>query len=145
MNIKFYRSESESNVINKTLTYIDAITCDSNLYDLDLLNPTIYLTDVDTLINNANYCIINDVFYYFIESISFSVSGLRKLVLRLDTIETYKYDILNSYAECIESETDNSYYSGASYKFDLENETRKLTFDGSGFNEEGSLMLLVVN
>lgn len=144
MRIDFYNMDSERNVINKNKTFISSITCDSNLYEMNIFNPILYLEGFDTIYSNVNYCIINNVFCYFIESFAHTVSGLCKLSLELDTLETYKNDILNSYAECVESENANPFYENSDYKANITNTIKKIEFPYE-FDELGQLMLLVVN
>ena len=144
MRIDFYNMNSERNVINKHKTFVSSITCDSNLYEMDLFSPILHLEDFDTISPNVNYCVINSVFCYFIESLSHTVSGLCKLSLELDTLETYKNDILNSYAECVESDSANPFYENSDYKANITNTIKKIEFPYT-FDDLGQLMLLVVN
>lgn len=145
MNIEFCLNNSENNVINKSLTHIADLTCDSNLYAMNIMYPLLHLTDIQSTIDNADYCIIDNVYHYFILDITHAVSGLITIALKLDTLETYKNAILDAYAECLESENVNPDYENANYPVQKSSTIRQFTFDDSGFSKEGSLCLLVVN
>lgn len=145
MLIEFYQNLSENNVINKSLSHIADVTCDSNIYNMNIMYPLLHLTDIQNTIEHADYCKIDNVFYYFITDITHSVSGLITLSLKLDTLETYKSAILNAYAECLESETVNPDFENANYPVQKTTTIRQLQFDDSNFSEQGSLCLLVVD
>ena len=99
MQLVLYRNLSSDNTINKVIT--NGTVFNINLKrETDILNPDLFLvklTGVDY--NDFNYAEIVELKrFYFINSVSSVNASLFKLECSTDVIETYKQDILNSYA-----------------------------------------------
>lgn len=97
MEISLYKYSGGSNVINKKLK--ELVYYEIKLKkSTDILNPLINIKSELHLIElNCNYAYINELNrYYFIDSINPYPNGIYRLQLRVDVLETYKGDILNS-------------------------------------------------
>lgn len=107
MVIKFYKTTSEKNDLNKMLENENIIT--GTLKDnCDILNPTItFKYDNNLLLYNYAYI---EAFnrYYFIDS--FNIIGKTvEITFHVDVLYTYKNDIKNSYATITRSNRGNKY------------------------------------
>ncbi len=99
MKLVLYKNISADNSINKVLT--DGTSFNINLkQQTDIVNPDIYLTTLTGIdYTDFNYAEIVELKrFYFIDSIGSVNASIFKLELRTDVLETYKQDILNSYA-----------------------------------------------
>jgi len=99
MEIVLYETMDNDDVLNKSKTeqYRFNIQLKS---ETDIQEPNIKLSD-EGLMNfkRCNYCYIEDLQrYYFIRRVENINSQIWSLDLKCDVIETYKNDILNSYA-----------------------------------------------
>ena len=93
MLLKLYETTEAMNVINKELAVKKEI--DIRLRGQpDLINPSILLRGAEYE-DGYNYAMFNDRFY-FVESVELVSGDLFRLTLRLDVLETYKNDIINS-------------------------------------------------
>lgn len=99
MQLVLYRNLSSDNTINKVLANGTAFNINLKR-ETDILNPDLFLvrlTGIDY--NEFNYAEIVELKrFYFINSVSSVNASLFKLECSTDVIETYKQDILNSYA-----------------------------------------------
>lgn len=100
MQLVLYRTLDGDNVINKVLT--DETVININLKrDVDIIHPEIILTEVVGVdFRSFNYCNI-DVLnkFYFIRNIEILGTKFFKLYLECDYLESFKGNILNSYAK----------------------------------------------
>lgn len=100
MQLKMYHMTDDDNVINKNmiLKYPINIKIKSSI---DIVNPIIILNDKGQYnFNEVNYCYIDDfIRYYFIRSVENKSNHLWQLNLECDVLESFKDDILNSYAQ----------------------------------------------
>lgn len=93
MLLKLYETTEAINVINKELAVKKEI--DIRLRGQpDLINPSILLRGAEYE-GGYNYAMFNDRFY-FVESVELVSGDLFRLTLRLDVLETFKDDIINS-------------------------------------------------
>lgn len=93
MLLKLYETTEAMNVINKELAVKKEI--DIRLRGQpDLINPSILLRGAEYE-GGYNYAMFNDRFY-FVESVELVSGDLFRLTLRLDVLETFKDDIINS-------------------------------------------------
>ena len=132
MDITFYKTKSETNKINKTLS--DAITLTGSFKDnTNIVLPTItvhYNADLLTL----NYCYI-PVFnrYYFVDSIELDGEFL-VIALSCDVLMSFKNDILSSKVRVVRSSSSKIKYLPDS----LITQTAKTNYTfkklGTGFN-----------
>lgn len=114
MIIDFYIMSEDRNKIGKTLTVLKTINAESNVKDLSLIDTVLFLSTMSVdEIKNYNYLYIHELNrYYFIENVSVTITGLYKLQLHCDLLETYKNDILDSFALINQSGNNNKYYDG---------------------------------
>lgn len=114
MIIDFYSMSEDRNKIGKTLTVLKTINAESNVKDLSLIDTVLFLSTMSVdEIKNYNYLYIHELNrYYFIENVSVTITGLYKLQLHCDLLETYKNDILDSFALINQSGNNNKYYDG---------------------------------
>ena len=114
MIIDFYLMSEDRNKIGKTLTVLKTITAESNVKDLGLIDTVLFLSTMSVdEIKNYNYLYIHELNrYYFIENVSVTITDLYKLQLHCDLLETYKNDILNSFALINQTGNNNKYYDG---------------------------------
>lgn len=132
MDITFYKTKSETNKINKTLS--DAITLTGSFKDdTNIVNPIItvhYSADLLT----RNYCYI-PVFsrYYFVESIELK-RDFFVIALSCDVLMSFKNDILSSKVRVVRSSSSKIKYLPDS----LITQTAKTNYTfkklGTGFN-----------
>lgn len=117
MEIRFYKTKSPANSINKELT--DETIKDCKLKaDFNLMNPVIMLAEN---VIDFNYCYIPAFKrYYFIRNYEVIANKLAELTLLEDVLETWKADILASQCTLREQENFNHYYNS-----DFKNEVRK--------------------
>lgn len=114
MIIDFYLMSEDRNKIGKTLTVLKTINAESNVKDLSLIDTVLFLSTMTVEgVKNYNYLYIHELNrYYFIENVSVTITGLYKLQLHCDLLETYKNDILDSFALINQSGNNNKYYDG---------------------------------
>ena len=117
--LKLYTTMDNVNVINKSLTHMK----DFNIKfkeKFSITSPTINLRITDDFpINECNYCYITDFErYYFIQDIEMLTTDIHKLYLECDVLESFKDDILSSYAE-IEKSIDTGDYLQSSMDIDV--------------------------
>lgn len=107
MKMMLYTTDSENNAINKTLS--NEIEYDIRVKkQTSVVNPVIILKS-DTYIT-SNYAYIPKFNrYYFIRDIRVFPNKIYELSLQCDVLESFKNDILNSYATITEDETGNNY------------------------------------
>lgn len=100
LDIILYSTNDGENILNKSLDeeYRFNIRLKN---DTDIITPVITLNDKGEMnFNKCNYCYIEVLGrYYFIRSIENISNKIWKLDLECDVLQTYKDDILNSYAE----------------------------------------------
>lgn len=114
MIIDIYSMSEDRNKIGKTLTVLKTINAESNVKDLSLIDTVLFLSTMSVdEIKNYNYLYIHELNrYYFIENVSVTITGLYKLQLHCDLLETYKNDILDSFALINQTGNNNKYYDG---------------------------------
>ena len=139
MIIEFYRTASENNRLDKTLT--DKYIIDGTLKsDFDIINPVILLKD--NIIAKYNYCYIPDLNrYYFIDKIDI-VKNTLNVMLSIDVLMSYKEQIkeLNVIVSVSES---NPYYNNYINGYDVRTDKEILNFENN-FNEQGELILIAL-
>lgn len=132
MNITFYKTKSETNRINKTLS--DALTIAGNIKDnTNIVSPTIKVQYNANLLT-YNYCYI-PVFnrYYFVTSVEID-GDILVIALSCDVLMSFKNDILSSKVRVIRSSSSKIKYLPDS----LITQTAKTNYTfkklGTGFN-----------
>lgn len=99
MQLILYKNTSPANTLNKVLT--DGTVFNINFRgEVDIINPSIPLVRLTGLdYREYNYAEIVELGrFYFIDSIDSTNARIETLNLKTDVLETYKQDILNSYA-----------------------------------------------
>lgn len=99
MEMILYNCTSSSNTINKDLTEVERFNIRLKK-STDIYNPSIPISsDIDLVVEQVNYCYISGVDrYYFIDSLNPYPNKIYRLSLRVDVLESFKNDILNSLA-----------------------------------------------
>lgn len=100
MELRLYRTLDNENVINKNLSLIH--TMNIKLKDtVSITNPTLILSEVNGVdYFQCNYCFLSEFNrYYFIRDIELLNNKNYRMQLEVDVLESFKDDILNSYAE----------------------------------------------
>lgn len=102
MLVNFYHNNSTQDTINKNIISTGSI-------DIKLLSDVNFLQPILTIKNlpaNSNYAYIPRFErYYFIDNVQKHYNGLVTISMRVDVLETYKNDIINTRANIVESET----------------------------------------
>ena len=108
MNVELYKTNSPKNKINKVLNTATIIQA-KLLNDVNLQSPILLLQDNNnSFLTNYNYCYIPYFQrYYFIESMNKNINGLITVKLSVDVLMSFANDIINSYANIVESENPN--------------------------------------
>lgn len=139
MIIEFYKTASENNRLEKTLT--DKYIIDGTLKsDFDIINPVIMVKD--SIIGRYNYCFIPDLNrYYFIDKIDI-VRNTLNVMLSIDVLMSYKEQIkeLNVIVSASES---NPYYINYINGYDVRMDKEILNFENN-FNKQGELILIAL-
>lgn len=140
MILELYKTIDNNNIINKTLT--DMVSYEIKLKDnVDIISPIIILSS-ETLLVNFNYAYIPDFErYYFINSVSINSKNVYVLSLECDVLESFKDDILNSYAYINKAEDGNNYYNSNN-----ESEVRKevnIYHSDVTINKENSNIIII--
>ena len=100
MEIKLYSTLDNDNVINKDLTLKHTFNIKLKT-DTDIITPVILVNDKGTMnFKECNYCYLSGFNrYYFIRTIDSMNNNVWGLHLECDVLESFKHEILNSYAE----------------------------------------------
>lgn len=105
MNAITYKNKSSYNTLGKDLEILDNITL-KFFKDLETSTPIIIINLYN--ISDFNYIKIEDKFY-FVENKTKNPNGLYEMYLRVDVLETYKEQILNSYVTVRQATNYNKY------------------------------------
>ena len=136
--LTLYKTQSESNVLNKVLT--NPITINGNFRsEIDSIDIVIEVEQHDY---NYNYVYIESLGkYYFINNRVHVNNKVVRLLLHTDVLMTYKTDILNSYALVVKGGNINPYYSS------IESDNREIitryNFNYT-FNSNGNYVLVTI-
>lgn len=130
---------SDINVIGKNL--INAQSVNVTLKDTtNLLRPSLELVKP---VLSFNYFYIPAFYrYYFVDDKSVIRHNFYRIVGRVDVLESYKQDILNSYGLVLKNKVYNPYYGN--FETELRTTTRMVEFENN-FNENGQIVLITVN
>ena len=141
MQIKFYYNSSEKNKINKFLSR--ELTMDGNLRDeCSVINPTILVEHSN--LSNYNYVYIPEFKrYYFITEMTIVRNNLWRISLKVDVLESFKFNILNlscivdkqQYENYGNNIDDGSYINKADSFVEIANYP-------NGFNSSGEFILI---
>ena len=141
MQIKFYYNSSEKNKIGKSLS--KELTMDGNLRDeCSVINPTILVEHSN--LSNYNYVYIPEFKrYYFITEMTIVRNNLWRISLKVDVLESFKFNILNlscivdkqQYENYGNNIDDGSYINKADSFVEIANYP-------NGFNSSGEFILI---
>lgn len=97
MDIILYNYQGNNNVINKDKTEVVRYSIKMKK-NTSLTNPIVPIySDYDLINFNVNYCYISEFNrYYFVDDVVPYPNKIYRLTLRVDVLESYKDDILNS-------------------------------------------------
>lgn len=114
MEIRLYYTRNANNTINKALE--NEIVFQIQFKDIaDVINPTVKIKYQGKL--KVNYAYIPDFDkYYFITDSEIYPTNIHTLSLKVDVLETYKEDILESKATVSRSNRSNEYFDGGDYR-----------------------------
>lgn len=94
MNITLMNTDSPNNMINKVCTIVADYTGAVARVNVSVENPVLILEESVANIMGANYCYISDFGrYYFITDKTCDVNGMWTISLKVDVLESFKYDI----------------------------------------------------
>lgn len=139
MKLQFYNSSSANNVINKKLTLVG----ETNIHlkaTTDLDNPQlIFLNDGKIDFTRVNYVkMLNRC--YFVSYETMKNTRLINLIMKLDVLETYKDNILNSEADIIKKSTPSNIN-----QTDVEAETENKTYKSDVTLKDGKTIIAVTD
>jgi hypothetical protein len=141
MDITLYVNNSEVNKIGKNLT--NALTLSGTLREqTNVIEPDILITMGNPTEYNYVYIPLFKR-YYFIKDITSVRNGLWRLHLTVDTLETYKNEILN--CSCILDNTNatglDNYLTGRNWIAKVKDKTEIKTFP-NGLLDTGEFILI---
>ena len=141
MQIKFYYNSSEKNKIGKSISR--ELTMNGNLRDeCSVINPTILVEHSN--LSNYNYVYIPEFNrYYFITEMTIVRNNLWRISLKVDVLESFKFNILNlscivdkqQYENYGNNIDDGSYINKADSFVEIANYP-------NGFNSSGEFILI---
>lgn len=140
MEILLIQNASERNKVNKVLTTVETLT--GSLRDeSSIINPVILIEYSNP--TNFNYCYISEFGrYYFVDDVVVVRTGLLRLSLSVDVLESFKNEILNEYAIVEQSTTRfNKYLPDENWKTLVKTKTDIINFS-SGLLENGEFILI---
>lgn len=142
MVIDFYKTQSESNRLEKVLT--DKLTINGTFKsEIDIINPIISLRSDEQLLQ-YNYVHIPDLNrFYFIEKVEITQTAIYTINLSIDVLMSYKEQI-KDLRVVIKQSNKNPYFSGLTSSHDVRTEVQKLEFENN-FNELGTNILIAIN
>ena len=141
MQIKFYYNSSEKNKIGKSISR--ELTMNGNLRDeCSVINPTILVEHSN--LSSYNYVYIPEFNrYYFITEMTIVRNNLWRISLKVDVLESFKFNILNlscivdkqQYENYGNNIDDGSYINKADSFVEIANYP-------NGFNSSGEFILI---
>lgn len=142
MVIEFFKTESESNRLEKVLT--DKLSISGTFKsEVNVIRPILSMKSNEQL-PHYNYAYIPDINrYYFIESIEITQTDIYTITLSLDVLMTYKEQIKNLKV-IVKQSTANPYYNGFISSHDVRTDLERLEFEDK-FNHLGTNVLIAIN
>lgn len=140
MNIVLCNNNSEKNKINKTLTNQHTFT-GTLKEETNVTNPVI-LMELENP-TNYNYAYIPEFRrFYYIDDFVVVRSGLWRVSLSVDVLESFKNEILNTPVLISDSENiNNNYLTGNVWKSNVKESTSIINFP-TGLSENGEFILI---
>lgn len=143
ISVKFYRNSSEKNKIGKTLT--NELSLSGTLREsTDLINPVITV-EAESMVNYNYAHIAAFGRYYFIERMEVVRTGLWRVYLSVDVLESFKTSIKNQMVILDASEENGAsdHIAGNQWVSKVKTLTDIINFS-SGLNETGEYILITV-
>ena len=141
MEVILYKNSSENNVIGKSLVQIKSVECNLK-NDVSVVNPTLVLSYIDSILD-SNYCFIPKFNrYYFIDEI-IPITGDRSIIkCRVDVLESFKDDIKSLTAIINKQETiADKFIDDGSWIVENKDFLQSYNFS-NGFNDNGEFILI---
>lgn len=146
MTITFYKTTSEPNRVDKSLTSLGntEIIVGYGGKDLDKINPFVRVkVETADFDKNCNYAYIDEFSrYYFVESVTIVDGGLFELRLHVDVLYTYKTAIGTSDALVVRSGNTNNKYIVDALKPIGNKSTIQLYEFAQGFNRSTDTVIV---
>lgn len=143
MQITLYKNNSENNAIGKALTGALSLGECTMREDESLLNPVLRIATASSL-SGYNYAYVPEFGrYYFITDIVAEVTGVWRVSLRVDVLESFKSEILANKAVIERQENNwNLYFSDPEWCVYENQEVLTMEFP-SGFSNSAKFYLTV--
>ena len=141
MEVILYKNSYENNVIGKSLVQIKSVECNLK-NDVSVVNPTLVLSYIDSILD-SNYCFIPKFNrYYFIDEI-IPITGDRSIIkCRVDVLESFKVDIKSLTAIINKQETiADKFIDDGSWIVENKDFLQSYNFS-NGFNNSGEFILI---
>ena len=141
MEVILYKNSSENNVIGKSLVQIKSVECNLK-NDVSVVNPTLVLSYIDSILD-SNYCFIPKFNrYYFIDEI-IPITGDRSIIkCKVDVLESFKNDIKSLTAIINKQETiADKFIDDGSWVVENKDFLQSYNFS-NGFNDSGEFILI---
>lgn len=143
MLIEMYKTISSNNVIGKVKT--DLLVKNIKFKgSANIKNPTIKLK-TDTTLLEYNYCYIPDFKrYYFINDVTIETDNIMTIELRVDVLESFKNDILNSNASIKKYSVDSNYLNSTDYQNEILKEVDIFKSDVT-IKKQNNVIMTIIN
>jgi hypothetical protein len=140
MQMFLYKTTDENNVINKEITDLKEV--DIKFKDsTDIRTPIVVLHSDEYI--DFNYCYIPTFHrYYFINNVTVNPNKIYTLDLICDVLETYKEDILKSYATVIRTDNGNGYIDD-DYTKEVRKDVKTIDFENPFLNRNNPNYILI--
>lgn len=139
MNINLYTNVSEKNKIGKTL-HNETTLSGSLRSDTSIIDPTIIICHTNPVVFNYAY-ILEFNRYYFINNIECFRSGVWRLSMHVDVLESFKTELENVDIIVVDSADGDNYLPGPQWKTNVKNKTDIVNFP-DGLLESGEFILI---
>ena len=138
-----YKTNSENNVLSKTLTEIKKNIAVKLKENTSIIKPTFILSSDNVDFKKLNYLYCSDFGrYYYVDNIILLKGGLLEIECRVDVLMSFSNDIKKSSVLVLNSETEyNSYLPSEIWRNDVRETTEILNFQ-NGFNNEPQFILI---
>lgn len=143
MTCDLYSTNSENNVLTKTLNEIRKNIAVKLKNDTSIIKPTFILSNDNINFKELNYLYCSDFGrYYYIDNITLLNGNLIAIECHVDVLMSFANDIKNASVLVLNSEKEsNNYLPSNIWRNDVRETTEILNFQ-SGFNNEPQFILI---